>query len=98
MCCNCILIEYMISRTLSHCPVCVTLQSTSSAQLVSVRQRERELERELLKSQKENMELRFDYEQAVLELPRLRVREMGEGERLDKVNDMKWCHYCHRLE
>ena len=88
----------MISKTLSHCPVCVALQSSSSAQLVSVRQREKELERELLKSQKDNMELRFDHEQAVLELPRLRVREMGEGGRLDCKSDVKWYQYCHRLE
>ena len=33
----------------------------------------REIEEQLLKCQKENVRLRFEYEQAVVELPRLQV-------------------------
>ena len=52
---------------------CVPTQHSDSEQLSPLRERERELREELLQSQRENMTLRFDYEQAVLELPRLRV-------------------------
>ena len=56
------------------------------------RGKERELERELLESRKENMQLRFEYEQATMELPRLRVRGKrreggGEGGRREGVKE-----------
>lgn len=38
-----------------------------------LRKREEELRTELLTAQRENLTLRLDYEQAVLELPRLKV-------------------------
>lgn len=43
-------------------------------ELYSLRDRERKLQEELLQSQKENMQLRFEFEQAIVELPRLKVR------------------------
>ena len=62
--------------TLSHLTeshILTPTQHSDSEQLSPLRERERELREELLQSQRENMTLRFDYEQAVLELPRLRV-------------------------
>ena len=59
----------------SHCEshTLTPSQHPDSEQLSPLRERESELREELLQSQRENMTLRFDYEQAVLELPRLRV-------------------------
>ena len=41
--------------------------------LLVLREHRGKLEAELLQAQRENMQLRFDYEQAVLEVPRLKV-------------------------
>ncbi len=49
-------------------------QHPGSSQLIALREREDALRAELLTTQRENMTLRFDYEQAILELPRLKVR------------------------
>ena len=71
------IIPYIVNYSaLSHCHTSLShtpSQHSDSDQLSPLRERERELREELLQSQRENMTLRFDYEQAVLELPRLRV-------------------------
>lgn len=59
-----------------HPPSPLPLPTQSSESCPSVGERESELERELLETKKENMELRFDYEQAIVELPRLRVSKV----------------------
>ena len=45
----------------------------SSGQLHALREHEQELQDDILQCQKENMRLRFEYEQARVELPRLKV-------------------------
>ena len=47
----------------------------SSLELKAIRDRERILQEELLVAQKENLTLRFDCEQAAVDLPRLKVGE-----------------------
>ncbi len=54
-------------------------QHPGSSQLSSLRGREDGLRAELLTTQRENMTLRFDYEQAILELPRLKVKNHLES-------------------